>query len=279
MKIDQILKADILDIIFDNRNKHYGAYTLRKFYQERLYKALAITFVFIALLSLFFSLQHGDKTLVKPEIETVLGSLLPDADPVKERIEPPVAPEKPKQPADAVPIKSQLHTSTIQIVSDPSLATRLAANLDSVAISNVTNDPVGTGGKQIVNAIPGTGTRPTVGSSTETPKTIDKTKPVFNAEVMPAYPGGEAALIKFLQKNLQNPESLEEGEMVSVKIRFIVGYDGILKGFETVQDGGAAFNNEVIRVLKKMPSWIPGKTAGENVSVYYTIPVKFVPQD
>lgn len=96
---------------------------------------------------------------------------------------------------------------------------------------------------------------------------------------MPAFPGGEAALIKFLQKNLQNPEALEEGEMVSVKIRFIVGYDGILKGFETVQDGGAAFNNEVIRVLKKMPSWIPGKTDGENVSVYYTIPVKFVPQD
>ena len=43
-----------------------------------------------------------------------------------------------------------------------------------------------------------------------------------------------------------------------------------------MEDGGEAFNNEVIRVLKKMPKWIPGKTHGENVSVFYTIPVKFV---
>ena len=55
--------------------------------------------------------------------------------------------------------------------------------------------------------------------------------------------------------------------------------DGKLKGFEVIEDGGAVFNKEVIRVLKKMPQWIPGKAEGENVSVYYTIPVKFVSQD
>ena len=43
-----------------------------------------------------------------------------------------------------------------------------------------------------------------------------------------------------------------------------------------MEDGGVVFNNEVIRVLKKMPEWIPGKMHGENVSVYYSIPVKFV---
>ena len=72
---------------------------------------------------------------------------------------------------------------------------------------------------------------------------------------------------------------MENGETVMVKIKFIVGYDGVLKGFETVQDGGAAFNEEVIRVLKKMPQWIPGKTKGENVSVYNMIPVKFTGAD
>ena len=59
----------------------------------------------------------------------------------------------------------------------------------------------------------------------------------------------------------------------------MVGFDGKLQGFETIEDGGAAFNKEVIRVLKKMPEWIPGKSNGENVAVYYTIPVKFVPSD
>ena len=69
---------------------------------------------------------------------------------------------------------------------------------------------------------------------------------------------------------------MEDGEMVSVKMRFVVGYDGKLKSFETIQDGGEEFNKEVIRVLKKMPEWTPGKSNGQNVSVYYTIPVKFV---
>jgi periplasmic protein TonB len=70
---------------------------------------------------------------------------------------------------------------------------------------------------------------------------------------------------------------MEEGETVSVKIRFVVGYDGKLKSFVTAQDGGDEFNTEVIRVLKKMPDWVPGKSNGQNVSVYFTIPVKFVP--
>ncbi len=95
------------------------------------------------------------------------------------------------------------------------------------------------------------------------------------AEVMPAYPGGMEALRKFLQRNLQNPEDLEAGQVVAVKIKFVVGYDGKLKSFEIIEDGGKPFNNEVIRVLKKMPMWTPGKSNGENVSVYYSIPVKF----
>ena len=104
---------------------------------------------------------------------------------------------------------------------------------------------------------------------------IDKNKPSDFAEVMPVYPGGNEALRKFLERNLKTPESAESGQTISVKMRFVVGFDGTLKSFETIQDGGAEYNNEVIRVLKKMPQWIPGKTKGENVSVYFTIPVKF----
>ena len=72
---------------------------------------------------------------------------------------------------------------------------------------------------------------------------------------------------------------MEEGESVSVKVNFVIGYNGKLQHFVTVQDGGEEFNKEVIRVLKKMPDWIPGKAKGENVSVYYTIPVKFTGAD
>ena len=72
---------------------------------------------------------------------------------------------------------------------------------------------------------------------------------------------------------------MDVGESVSEKSKFIVGYNGKLQGFVTMQDGGEEFNKEVVRVLKKMPDWLPGKANGENVSVYYTIPVKFTGAD
>jgi protein TonB len=86
-------------------------------------------------------------------------------------------------------------------------------------------------------------------------------------------------LRQFLERNLQTPGGMESGETVTVKMKFVVGYDGVLRGFETIQDGGAAFNNEVVRVLKKMPDWVPGRSNGRNVSVYYVLPVTFTAGD
>ena len=94
--------------------------------------------------------------------------------------------------------------------------------------------------------------------------------------MMPSFPGGMPALRKFLEKQLSNPRDLEEEEVISVQVRFVVGYDGKLKDITILKDGGDEFNKEVIRVVKKMPEWIPGKAKGQEVSVYYTIPVKFI---
>ena len=98
-------------------------------------------------------------------------------------------------------------------------------------------------------------------------------------DVLPSYPGGMDALRKFLEKNLHTPDELENGETVNVRVKFVVDYTGKLQSFVTVLDGGDAYNKEVVRVLKKMPNWIPGKANGENVPVYFTIPVKFVMTD
>jgi protein TonB len=138
-------------------------------------------------------------------------------------------------------------------------------NINPVPGMTITNDPVK----------PGEGTEPVKSKAPAT----DRTRPVYFAEVMPEFPGGNAALRDFLQKNLRSPQDLESGEEVEVRVSFVVGYDGKLQSFVTLQDGGEAFNNEVIRVLRKMPDWKPGRANGENVSVYFTLPVKFVPAE
>ncbi len=102
----------------------------------------------------------------------------------------------------------------------------------------------------------------------------DKKAVLETANVMPQYPGGIKALLEFLKKNIHSPEDIDADD-IAVKIKFVVNYSGKLEGFDVIQSGGEAFDNEVLRVLKKMPLWIPGKSNGENVSVYYVVPVKF----
>ncbi len=108
----------------------------------------------------------------------------------------------------------------------------------------------------------------------QTPK-VDKFPTRSVAEIMPQYPGGIPALLAFLKKNIHSPEDIDNGDEVKVEVRFVVNYNGNLESFDIIKSGGAAFDNEVLRVLKKMPLWIPGKSSGENVSVYYSVPVKF----
>jgi protein TonB len=270
MRIDQILSADALDLLFDNRNKAYGAYDLRKFYKDRLIKSMAITFLATGLIAVFALSAKNRETLIF-NVPTIEGTtiVLPETVP---EIPPPIQqPQRPTQKAAAQKFLNNLVIVKNEVTADP-----LARNLDLLAISSqtVVGDP---GVFLQVGTDPGTENTP--GKALAAPPVVKKTDietPRMAAEVMPSYPGGMEALKKFLERNLNNPQDLEEGQMISVKIRFIVGYDGKLKGFETVEDGGEVFNQEVIRVLKKMKDWIPGQSNGENVSVYYTIPVKFI---
>jgi protein TonB len=96
------------------------------------------------------------------------------------------------------------------------------------------------------------------------------------AEVMPEFPGGMAALQRFLSRNLKTPkDDMDPGAMVRVLARFVVDKDGSITGIKIEQSGGTDFDNEVSRVIKKMPAWKPGKQNGRNVSVYFNIPVIF----
>ena len=90
------------------------------------------------------------------------------------------------------------------------------------------------------------------------------------------FPGGQKKWMEFLNRHLRTPGELEAGQKKSVLVRFAVGEDGSVTQFEIVQSGGILFDNEVIRVLKKMPRWKPAVQNGRNVSVLFTQPVTFV---
>jgi protein TonB len=92
----------------------------------------------------------------------------------------------------------------------------------------------------------------------------------------PEFPGGQQAWLNFLQKYLIAPEELEPGEKKNVQIRFQVSAEGVVNNFEIVQSAGGAYDNEVIRVLKKMPKWKPAIQNGQPVARAFTQPVTFM---
>lgn len=264
---DQILSADILDLIFENRNKNYGAYPMRKQYNYRLVKALGITFLstsFVLLCALVFKQKKLPVIII--------------AQPYYIALHAPVHAPKPVAPAQPPKLKSMAKKAAGQqwvskiVITPKDAESGKIKNLENVVIASTTQTGLASDMPFVkIAELIENGTEKTPGPS----ESVNTETPQFTAELMPAYPGGFTALEKFLEKNLHNPVEMNEGEMVEVKIRFVVGYDGKLKDFEILEDGGNMFNNEVIRVLKKMPEWLPGKSNGEKVSVYFTIPVKF----
>ena len=277
MNSNLILKSDVLDIVFEKRNKAYGAYVLRKFYGNRVKRALAIMILTAGAFMALTLIPQKASYLVTHVIdipETKLGQ----TDPPKPKEEPkkPEAPKPPvKQPWTAAPVNAANYTNNIKIV-DRTVKTDSIRMIDDKTI--ITNTNV------VVTGTPNTPMPPITpdpGTGKPEPAKVDPMVPLGLGEVddPPSFPGGTEALLSFLRKHLNNPDEMASGESVSVKVTFVVGYEGKLKSFKITQDGGDIFNKEVIRVLKKMPDWVPGKARGEKVSVYYSIPVKFTGAD
>ena len=93
-------------------------------------------------------------------------------------------------------------------------------------------------------------------------------------EQPPSFPGGDAALMKFINENLRYPVKLDDENIAGrVVLRFIVRSTGEIDSIEVVRSITPEFDKEAIRIVESMPKWIPGKQDGEEVDVYYTIPI------
>jgi protein TonB len=268
MNRDTILSADLLDIIFDNRNKDYGAYSLRKSYNKHVRIALFFMMILSLLLCLLFLIKNPSQRF-KQSIPVILS--------------PDIAlcafhafhSNKPKSVAKVSSlIKKRLLTdgppkivAFININKLPETPPEILSSTPQLHGSEI-NFTGNSDGHGYDNKLSGEAVKDSVA------KKIKKS-PLYEAEIMPQYPGGVKALLRFLQSNLHSPEDIGDRDEVSVRVKFVVNYDGKPESFEVLELGGGAFDTEVIRVLKKMPLWIPGKSNGENVAVYYVVPVKF----
>lgn len=95
-------------------------------------------------------------------------------------------------------------------------------------------------------------------------------------EEMPEFPGGDSARIMFVSKNIVYPEALlNVGIEGTVYVKFVVEKDGSLSNIKVMREIGGGSGEEVARVVKLMPNWIPGKQKGKVVRTQFILPVKF----
>jgi protein TonB len=104
----------------------------------------------------------------------------------------------------------------------------------------------------------------------------EETKVFDVVEQMPEFPGGQAALLKWISDNIKYPAIAEEnGIQGRVVCTFVVERDGSVTDVQVARSIDPSLDKEAVRVLKKMPKWIPGKQNGSAVRVKYTVPVTF----
>ncbi|MBI1341526.1 MAG: TonB family protein [Terrimonas sp.] len=271
MTNQQILQADLLDILFEHRNKAYGAYALRKNYHLRLLKAIVTTLLIFGLFIFLTGLKATDSGNESPVPDKdVVISVVDMIKDKKEEIDPPK-----KRPEKQTEVKQVKSVNQIIIVPDnektdmPDQASILEALVADInKDGEKLQDP-----NQVIRPQTNEGDGNSVKEETATAPVV--TGPSY----LPSYRGGMEALMNFLRKNMRAPDDLEPGQKVTVMIKFLVDKEGGISEYQIVQSGGNELDKEVIRVMKKMPGWEPGKQNGRAISMYFTQPVTFVGQE
>jgi protein TonB len=265
----ELLNANLLDIVFDNRNKEYGAYALRRGYNKRMLISLSAGLFLILLFILFTSFRQKDENISKQPIDhphTVVVEIkppLPDKPEIKKSL-----------PKPALPVAPKIATAqfvNIKIVPNEQVKKPLVeqTEFDSKQIDDKESTGVEETDKVVIKERPDDGT----GAGKEPVDETLLSAPSYSA---PEYPGGQEALSRFLSQNLATPNNLETGEKKMVRVRFKVDTDGAVTGFEIEQTAGSEYDKEVIRVCKKMRRWKPALQNGTAVPVSYVLPVTFI---
>lgn len=269
MNQTNLLTADILDILFEGRNKAYGAYELRKQYQKRLYIAVSSMLLLVALLFAGYAfsekMQHHTITaIIPPDME--LSKVKPN-----EEVIPPPPPEiKPPTPVAMEQFAPPRIVHDDEVTPEDQPPTM--EELENVQIGLV--DKEGSPDEGITAPPPSDEGRGVL----EAPKAKSDPDSLFiSVQIESEYPGGPQAWMRYLKKTLEPlfpAEAIEEGIQGTVLIRFIVDREGNVSNVEAVS-GPELLREAAIKVIQKSGKWTPALQNGMHVRSYKTQPIVF----
>ena len=268
----QLANASLDDIVFEGRNKAYGAYIIRRVYGKHVTRAVLISIALFALMIAFplvARMMKKEEVVVEDKMLKV--NELMEAPPLDKVAPPPPPPPPPEAPPPPPPklttikftppvVKKDEEVKKEEIPDQEELKEKTVA---TVTVKGNTDNPADLAGLE-----PGEGTKAV--------EEVVTNKPYTYVEQMPVFPGGQEALLQYIAKNIKYPAMALRNQVEGrVFIKFVVGPDGAVTNVEVQKGIGAGCDEESMRVIKNLPRFTPGKQNGRAVSVYYTVPVTF----
>lgn len=264
------------DLLFENRNKEYGAYVLRHQTGNRNLASILAILVFVAaIVSLLIIKNEYDRYVAKHTVvvydQGMVTSNLKNEAPEVKRAEP-IRRENIEEVVENV--KKSIKFTAPVIKKDDEVDPKdemrtqdeIMKSKVSISVFDVLN---GSEDGEVLKAKQMLVTEPVK------PKE-EETKIFTVVEQMPSFPGGEAALMQYLSKNIKYPPFAEENNIQGrVICTFVVERDGSVSDIRIARSVDPSLDKEAIRVVSGMPRWIPGRQNGQMVRVKYTLPVTF----
>lgn len=270
-KID-LISSEWTDLVFEGRNRSYGAYVLRKTTSKR--NLWSIIFVIIVAVLAFLAISLNKMIEANKKVDNTqlveLSKLAETKEAKKKdkevvKIEPEKVVEK---------VKSSIRFTAPVIKKDEEVKEEDQIDLNKIENTNTSigvfnvegNDEVG---GEILKA------KEEI-AQPKPPKHEEENKIFDVVEQAPSFPGGQGALMRWLHDNIKYPiVAAENGVQGRVVVQFVVGKNGSISNVKVVKSIDPSLDREAIRVVSSMPNWTPGKQNGTSVNVRYTLPVTF----
>ena len=242
------------DIVFEIRNKEYGAYRLRKKYNRNLLIGMIIGIIVLgtAVIAPYINAKALENKLKRAERQVEIK--MDNLDQPQQEAPPP--PPPPPPPAETI-VQRYVAPVVVDSIKPEEAKQLMTADQAQVEIKN-----------EEVQAV------------TEVQEEVkEEEAPVevfVVVEEMPAFPGGDTELMKFINSNIVYPEIAKENNIQGrVILRFCVTYKGAVDQITVLKPVDPALDNEAKRVIAMLPTWKPGKQGGKPVNVWYSVPVTF----
>lgn len=267
-----------VDLVFAGKNQGYGAYKLRKGTSGRNIKALVILIIAAALVGGFLAwkvIQQKNAEQQQAYMEAMqLAQLQQEAKKQEKKKQEQVKPKV--EPKKEIPVARETQKFVAPVIKKDELVkeTNQMKQMDQLDAKIAVGTETHEGAKdRTIEAV-----RNDIAVATPPPAPKEEvTQKVFDVvEVMPSFPGGQGALIQYLNSHVKYPVVAQEnGIQGRVTISFVVERDGSITGVKVARSVDPSLDKEAARVVSSMPRWTPGKQNGSAVRVKFNVPVVF----